>query len=298
MPGFTINRVCLSGNLTRDPEHRSTSGGTSLVKLRIASNERYKDSTTGEWQDRPGYYDVTLWKGMADWVASNIKKGDAVVVEGRLRWREWEADDGSKRQAVDITADSIVPVTRDGSGGGGSSRSYSDSDADVPVDTGDLPQPGAGSLGPARRRRRYSVLMPYKQRYDAPRQAQVKAVNARKKHANQDRMWEYLTTHSCVDCGEADPLVLEFDHREPIGKYAGRVMSQINTGLAWRTILAEIAKCDLVCANCHARRSAFRRRSWRWLRRHVVAGVGRARQRTQPPTHRSQPCSCSSSPSC
>ena len=91
--------------------------------------------------------------------------------------------------------------------------------------------------------------MPYKQRYDAPRQAQVKAVNARKKHANQDRMWEYLTTHSCVDCGEADPLVLEFDHREPIGKYAGRVMSQINTGLAWRTILAEIAKCDLVCAN-------------------------------------------------
>lgn len=149
MPGFTINRVCLSGNLTRDPEHRSTSGGTSLVKLRIASNERYKDSTTGEWQDRPGYYDVTLWKGMADWVASNIKKGDAVVVEGRLRWREWEDDNNNKRQAIDITADSIVPVTRDGSGGGGSSRSYSDSDADVPIDTGDLPDPGAGAAAPA-----------------------------------------------------------------------------------------------------------------------------------------------------
>src|SRR5262252_5112900 len=110
MPGFTINTVTLSGNLTRDPEHRTTSGGTSVVKLRIASNERYKNQTTGEWDDRPGYYDITIWKGMADWVASNIKKGDQVVVEGRLRWREWETDEGQKRQAVDITANSIVPA--------------------------------------------------------------------------------------------------------------------------------------------------------------------------------------------
>lgn len=145
MPGFTINTVTLSGNLTKDPEHRTTSGGTSVCKLRIASNERYKDQTTGDWSDRPGYYDVTIWKGMADWVASNIKKGDQVVVEGRLRWREWETDDGHKRQAVDITANSIVPVTRDGQGGGSGGRSYSDSDADAPIDSGDLPKSGAAS---------------------------------------------------------------------------------------------------------------------------------------------------------
>jgi single-strand DNA-binding protein len=86
---------------------------------------------------------------MADWVASNIKKGDAVVVEGRLRWREWEDDNNNKRQAIDITANSIVPVTRDGQGGGSSGRSYSDSDADIPIDTGDLPDPGAGAAAPA-----------------------------------------------------------------------------------------------------------------------------------------------------
>ena len=149
MPGFTINTVTLSGNLTRDPEHRTTTGGTSVVKLRIASNERYKNQTTGEWDDRPGYYDITIWKGMADWVASNIKKGDQVVVEGRLRWREWETDEGQKRQAVDITANSIVPVTRDGKGSGGSGRSYADDDADVPIDTADLPPVGSMSGAPA-----------------------------------------------------------------------------------------------------------------------------------------------------
>src|SRR5262252_6734283 len=113
MPGFTINTVTLSGNLTRDPEHRTTSGGTSVVKLRIASNERYKNQTTGEWDDRPGYYDITIWKGMADWVASNIKKGDQVVVEGRLRWREWETDEArnARPSTSPPTASSPSPAT-------------------------------------------------------------------------------------------------------------------------------------------------------------------------------------------
>jgi single-strand DNA-binding protein len=133
MSGFIINTVTLSGNLTRDPELRSTGSGVSVCGLRIASNERYKDSA-GEWSDRPGYYDITIWKGLGEWVASNVHKGDQIVVEGRLHWREWETD-GQKRQAIDITANSIIPVPR-GNGGGGTSRRE---DLDVPFDTSGLP---------------------------------------------------------------------------------------------------------------------------------------------------------------
>lgn len=139
MSGFTINQVSISGNLTRDPELRSTSGGTAVCGLRIASNERYKDATTNEWMDRAGYFDITIWKGLGEWVAGNLHKGDQIVVSGRLKWREWQDKDGNSRQAVDITADSIVPVPRDGS----SSRSSSDfrGSDEIPIDTGDLAMP-------------------------------------------------------------------------------------------------------------------------------------------------------------
>ena len=140
MPGFVVNSVCLSGNLTRDPELRTTGGGTPVCGLRIASNERYKDQSSGEWMDRPGYYDITIWKGMGEWVAGNLHKGDQIVVEGRLRWREYEVE-GQKRQAIDITANSIVPVPRSSGGGGGSRRD----DADIPFDTSGLPEVGAAA---------------------------------------------------------------------------------------------------------------------------------------------------------
>lgn len=135
MSGFVINSVVLSGNLTRDPELRHTTSGTAVCGLRIASNERYKDQSTGEWMERPQFFDVTIWKGMGEWVASNVRKGDQIVVEGRLRWREYETD-GNKRQAVDITANSVIPVrSRDGS----SSSSSRSADPDIPFDTSGLP---------------------------------------------------------------------------------------------------------------------------------------------------------------
>jgi len=111
MSGFDINQLTISGNLTGDPELRSLNSGQSLCKIRIAHNERYKNSA-GEWTDRPQYFDVTVWGGIGDWVGGHLSKGDKVVVAGRLKWRQWETDGGSKRQAVDITADSVVPVPR------------------------------------------------------------------------------------------------------------------------------------------------------------------------------------------
>ena len=78
------------------------------------------------------YFDITIWKGMGEWVNNNIHKGDQIVVHGRLRWREWEKD-GQKHQSVDITADSIVP-TRDAGRGPSTSNPVRTHDTDIPVD--------------------------------------------------------------------------------------------------------------------------------------------------------------------
>ncbi len=111
MSGFDINHVTVSGSLTRDPELRNLPSGQAVCSIRIAHNERFKDAA-GEWADRAAYFDVTIWSGMGEWIAKNVSKGEKVVVAGRLRWREWETDSGDKRQAVDITADSVIPIPR------------------------------------------------------------------------------------------------------------------------------------------------------------------------------------------
>jgi single-strand DNA-binding protein len=102
-----INRVVLVGNLTRDPELRHTPSGTAVCKLRLAVNSRQKDASTGEWGDKPNYFDVTVWGGQGESCAQFLAKGRAVGVDGRLDWREWEAQDGTKRQAVEVIADTV-----------------------------------------------------------------------------------------------------------------------------------------------------------------------------------------------
>ncbi len=144
MSGFDINTVTVSGNLTRDPELRNLPSGQAVCSLRIAHNERFKDAS-GEWADRAAYFDVTIWSGLGEWMGRNLHKGQKVVVSGRLRWREWEGNNGEKRQAVDITADSVVPVVRDGAGGGGSNGFSARSD--VPTDMSDFQQPQPATVG-------------------------------------------------------------------------------------------------------------------------------------------------------
>ena len=102
-----INRVVLVGNLTRDPELRHTPSGTAVCKLRLAVNTRQKDQATGQWGDKPNYFDVTVWGNQGESCAQFLEKGRPVGVDGRLDWREWEAQDGSKRQAVEIIADNV-----------------------------------------------------------------------------------------------------------------------------------------------------------------------------------------------
>ena len=146
MAATNINRVVLTGNLTRDPELRSTPSGTSICSLRVACNTRRKDAS-GEWVDKPNYFDVTVWGAQGENCANYLSKGRPVAVDGRLEWREWEAKDGSgKRQAVDIIADSVQFLgSRDGGDGGGNGSRFA-AQSDVPADTADF-QPAAPSAG-------------------------------------------------------------------------------------------------------------------------------------------------------
>ena len=118
-----INRVVLVGNLTRDPEMKHLPSGTALCSLRIAVNTRRKDES-GQWTDKPNYFDVSVWGAQGESCAQYLAKGRPVAIDGRLEWREWEATDGSgKRQAVEIVADNVqfLGSRGDGDGGGGGS---------------------------------------------------------------------------------------------------------------------------------------------------------------------------------
>jgi len=140
-----INVVVITGNLTRDPELRSTPGGTSVCKLRVAVNSRRKDQS-GNWVDKPNYFDVTVWGAQGENCANYLSKGRPVAVEGRLDWREWEDKEGGKRQSVEIIANSVQFLgSRDGTGGNGNGG-FSPS-SDVPADTSDYAGAPAGGGG-------------------------------------------------------------------------------------------------------------------------------------------------------
>jgi single-strand DNA-binding protein len=116
----SINRVVLVGNLTKDPELRHTPSGTAVCNLRLAVNTRRKDET-GQWVDKPNYFDITVWGNQGERCAQYLSKGRPVAVDGRLEWREWETPEGNKRQAVDVVADSVqfLGSRGEGEGGGG-----------------------------------------------------------------------------------------------------------------------------------------------------------------------------------
>jgi single-strand DNA-binding protein len=137
-----INRVVLVGNLTKDPELRHTPSGTAVCKLRLAVNTRQKDQATGEWGDKPNYFDVTVWGNQGESCAQYLSKGRPVGVDGRLDWREWEAQDGAKRQAVEIIAESVQFL---GSRGDGESQSQYIPSSDVAADQSDFVKTGASA---------------------------------------------------------------------------------------------------------------------------------------------------------
>jgi single-strand DNA-binding protein len=144
-----INVVVITGNLTQDPELRHLGSGTAVCELRVAVNSRRKDGSTGEWVDKPNYFNVTVWGAQGENCANYLSKGRPVAIEGRLDWREWEAKDGGgKRQAVQIIANSVQFLgSRDGGGGNGNGGGGFTPQSDTPADPSDFDAAPAGAGG-------------------------------------------------------------------------------------------------------------------------------------------------------
>ena len=135
---MNINRVVLTGNLTRDPEVRATGGGLAICKLGIAVNTRRKNSE-GQWEEKPNFFRVTVFGRQAESCGQYLKKGRPVAIDGRLEWSTWESD-GQKRESIDIIADSVQFLGgRDDAGNGnGYSSGAPPTESDVPIDGSDF----------------------------------------------------------------------------------------------------------------------------------------------------------------
>jgi single-strand DNA-binding protein len=113
-----LNRVTLVGRLTRDPELRHTAGGDPVCSIRLAVSSRARDEAGG-WGDRSNYFDVTVFGRQAETASTYLAKGRRIGVDGRLSWREWQAQDGTRRQSVEVIANDVFFLDSRGEGGGG-----------------------------------------------------------------------------------------------------------------------------------------------------------------------------------
>ena len=113
---MSINRVIISGNLTRDPELRTTQGGMAVMGFGVAVNDRRKNSQTGEWEDVPNFVDCTMFGTRAQSVMKYLGKGSKVAIDGKLRWSQWETD-GQKRSKLEVIVDDIEFLSRGNTGG-------------------------------------------------------------------------------------------------------------------------------------------------------------------------------------
>lgn len=113
---MSINRVNISGNLTRDPELRVTSGGTQVLSFGVAVNDRRRNPQTGEWEDYPNFVDCTMFGTRAEAVRRYLSKGSKVAIEGKLRYSSWEKD-GERRSKIGVIVDEIEFMSRAGRDG-------------------------------------------------------------------------------------------------------------------------------------------------------------------------------------
>jgi len=134
----SFNRVVLAGNLTKDPELRFTQNGVPICNFPIAVNRvRSKKSEAVD------FFNVSAWRELGERVANYKKKGDPILVEGRLQYRTWQAPDGTKRSAVDVVADRVQFLSR----GQNSQAEVVGASAKAPAGTTATPARGAGGWG-------------------------------------------------------------------------------------------------------------------------------------------------------
>lgn len=114
---MSINRVVVSGNLTRDPELRATPGGTQALGFGVAVNDRRRNQQTGEWEDYPNFIDCTMFGNRAEALSRILRKGMKVAIEGKLRYSSWEdKNGGGRRSKVEIIPDEVVLMSQNPNG--------------------------------------------------------------------------------------------------------------------------------------------------------------------------------------
>src|SRR4029079_1123058 len=133
----SFNQVTLMGNLTRDPELRTTPNGASVCSFSLALNRSYKNSE-GNWTEATDYIDIVAWGPLGERVAQYLTKGRPALVSGRLQSRSWEQD-GAKRSKVEVVAQDVTFLGGPGGGGGGSNSPSSAVDAPAPAEDSQVP---------------------------------------------------------------------------------------------------------------------------------------------------------------
>lgn len=109
---MSINKVIVAGNLTRDPELRETRDGLQMLSFGVAVNDRRKNQQTGQWEDYANFVDCAMFGNRAASVARFLSKGAKVAIEGKLRWSQWQAKDGSARSKLTVAVDEIEFLQR------------------------------------------------------------------------------------------------------------------------------------------------------------------------------------------
>ncbi len=110
----SVNKVILLGNLGKDPEFRSFENGSSKVSFTLATTDSYQNKATGETIAQTEWHNVVAWRGLADIVQKYVKKGDKIYVEGKLKSRSWNDQDGNTKYITEIEADNIIMMSRNG----------------------------------------------------------------------------------------------------------------------------------------------------------------------------------------
>lgn len=166
---MSINKVIVSGNLTREPELRQTASGMPVLSFGIAVNDRRKNPQTDEWENYPNFIDCTMFGSRGEALSKYVAKGSKVVVEGKIRWSQWEKD-GQKRSKIEIVVDELELMN----------RAQGDSAAqNAPQPTNYAPhQQYAPQNAPQRgyQSQQYQATNYGQQQYMAPQQAQYQQV--------------------------------------------------------------------------------------------------------------------------
>lgn len=111
---FSLNRATIIGNLTRDPESRTTTSGQNVVSFGVATSRRWKDQTSGEMKEQTEFHNCVAWGRLAQTVTTYCRKGGKLYVEGRLQTRSWDDPSGVKKFRTEIVADNVIMLDKKG----------------------------------------------------------------------------------------------------------------------------------------------------------------------------------------